>query len=874
MRLFVVTSPATDVGKTFAACGLAAAAASLGVRSALLDFDLAVGDAVKAMGLEDEALRRPHPTVASWRAWPDPAAAALRGPGGAAVLPAPEGLAEGAAPEDVRALLEALSAAFDAAFADAGAAVGEPWWAELARAADAVLLVADCDDKALWRLRRFLSGPGRALAGKSLLVVNRRDPSGHSPRAFRRTLEREGFAPPVAAEIPHDRKAAAKGAAAVLDRKSPAGRALRELAAGLLGLAPAGAAAPGKRSLRLPFLGRGGEAPAAPAGEPAFAALGAPAGTGRPQASEGAAEIAAPARFGSAAGLSGGLGSGSAAAAPGGEPLDSDGASPPDAARRWDPAWESEAGAKARPTEGRPAPVDEEAEEESARAAREDRGPRPSGRVLLCLGAPRVDGWLAENLPRRGVEAAVAPPEELERGARPGDVAVLGRARADLVPALRRAGARVVLVLGPAAADEAAAFDADRVVWWPKGSGFKAEELLAIVAEAAGAGREAASAPETESRAGRAAERPRATGADGNSGREKEPDRAAGPGADAAAEAPSAGGPRGLGRETGAAAAAPRAARPGALLLGRQAQGLAAALAKAGWRVVTDPRDGPTAAVADADAAAFAPLGVPLVALCRGGVEAWHLRQARPDALVARSAEEALALLERAASGRGEEGEAAAAPAGPAEPGGGARGEAAEAARGAAQAPPLGKGRGLRLPYGSALYVVSPGSPQEAGKLAAALARGIGGERALVCAAADSAAALELGLKPEDLVLADWRVPGSAAPVEAGGGLWVWPVDPYKFLPVADGHAHSLVARVRGRFRLTVVDCGASLGLCSGAQPHGAGVLVLSSGGGIEGMLVRHWLRQNEGKRILVARSGGAVRLREGGDAVEVFETA
>uniref|UniRef100_UPI0012EBDD97 GGDEF domain-containing protein n=1 Tax=Desulfovirgula thermocuniculi TaxID=348842 RepID=UPI0012EBDD97 len=164
---------------------------------------------------------------------------------------------------------------------------------------------------------------------------------------------------------------------------------------------------------------------------------------------------------------------------------------------------------------------------------------------------------------------------------------------------------------------------------------------------------------------------------------------------------------------------------------------------------------------------------------------------------------------------------------------------------------------GVAVPEHGAIYVACPGEPPAAGRIAAALARQVPGS-ALVCASGTSTAALALGMRPEDLVLSDWRVPGSDAPVSFGGVV-VWPVDPGKFLGARDVPPHALVSQIRHRFPLVVVDCGGDLSLCAGA-PRDAAVVVARTGGEASDWVVERWLR-DYGGNALVVRAGEEIAL-------------
>ncbi|WP_245527967.1 diguanylate cyclase [Ammonifex degensii] len=187
-----------------------------------------------------------------------------------------------------------------------------------------------------------------------------------------------------------------------------------------------------------------------------------------------------------------------------------------------------------------------------------------------------------------------------------------------------------------------------------------------------------------------------------------------------------------------------------------------------------------------------------------------------------------------------------------------AREEALGAARPRLAVLPGRKGEdGFTLPEHGVVYVVCPGEPPAAGRLAASLAGQAEGA-ALVCASPTSTAALALGMRPEDLVTRDWRVPGSDAPVTFGGVV-VWPVDPAKFLDVRDALPNALVSQVRHRFRLVVVDCGGDLGVAAGA-PRDAVVLALKTGRPAADWALDQWLK-SYGANAVVLTAGQAVAL-------------
>ncbi|OIQ59776.1 CobQ/CobB/MinD/ParA nucleotide binding domain protein [Moorella thermoacetica] len=983
MKFVAVTSPATDAGKTFIACNLAAAAAERGVATALLDFDLAVGDMVRALGLEEEA-RRPHPTVASWKDYRDPAAAALKGPGGVAVFPRPENPFESVSRGDVEAFLNYLAGSFEAVVADAGADVGSECWGALVAAADEILLVVDCDEKAVYRTKKFLAAYHSLLENKCRLAVNQREKkSYYRPSNVIKVLNEElPFLGIIT--VPYSHKVARKGImAAAADVKDPAGKSLRNLAAVIMGRSEAASIRPetdreGKNItlLKRLFWRRGRKSDTSSGTEK----------TGQFKPGNGEAVAKKTVHDVSEAAI---------------------------LHRNSLRTVEAERHAEAAPTaeEVKPAGTTRRAEAgdlETVTKTHIKADGHTMTKIVLCLGSHRIESWLVERLREKGITAVTVGPEEVENDVRPGDVVVIGRQLASRYDVLRERGAAVVLILGPSTATEAAGFRADRMIWWPADKPARAADLLAAVEETWRAARsdvlersvKESAKDKPEILSGPSVAAVKAEGLRDSKAAEKE------------AAQPAETAPVGFGNPAAEAAsptygetittrdeapltpresvAAPdregfRADRPPKVLLfGRISQSLAARLASTGWRVISDPADGPDVVAAEAAAAALAPRGVPLVVIGADGALRQRIERSRPDAVFASGEEDVLAAMIAAlhlptadARTKNERArEKTAFTTGPAltaagmderpdrglekdgdrtagkkenekvgrkvpEPhidltaGGGARRgpvagledvpafksrepslvgtaggrakvgstaktpektvtkpnlspvEEAEPSRVAAaaggcpqpaegsvitphDAPAYKDGR-IYLPRGSVLYVVSPSRPAAAGEAAVAVLRQIDGERALVCAASDSTAALEAGMKPEELVTADWRTPGSVAPV-VKDGVWIWPVDPYKFLPADVGHVHSLANQIRGRFSLTAVDCGGSLSLCSGVLPHAGGILVLRSPGpgGIEGHVLSHWLRQNAGKKVLSVDVGAEIRVKTVEEGFEV----
>ncbi len=148
-------------------------------------------------------------------------------------------------------------------------------------------------------------------------------------------------------------------------------------------------------------------------------------------------------------------------------------------------------------------------------------------------------------------------------------------------------------------------------------------------------------------------------------------------------------------------------------------------------------------------------------------------------------------------------------------------------------------GLGQSLSRGGALYLVCPARPALAGEIAAALCRDIKNS-ALICGVPGSVAAVELGVPQEQLIVSDWRIPGSNAPI-LHDDVTVWPIDPLKFSNIIPD-IHRIVDQIKGKFSLTIVDCGGSLEACSRTS-RDEGVLVLTREGDASEQILKHWLK-------------------------------
>lgn len=174
IKLIAIASPATDAGKTFLAAGIAQAAAYSGLKTAFLDYDISVGDALRVFGLMDKA-RTPHPTVASWKDYQDIFDTALKTDSGIYVYPKPENPLESITKENIVSFYQQLSNFFDVVVADLGTDHRLSHWDQLINAAHVTLLVVDCDEKGLVRVENFIRSALTVPPGGWLVAINARE---------------------------------------------------------------------------------------------------------------------------------------------------------------------------------------------------------------------------------------------------------------------------------------------------------------------------------------------------------------------------------------------------------------------------------------------------------------------------------------------------------------------------------------------------------------------------------------------------------------------------------------------------------------------------------------------------------------------------
>jgi len=149
--------------------------------------------------------------------------------------------------------------------------------------------------------------------------------------------------------------------------------------------------------------------------------------------------------------------------------------------------------------------------------------------------------------------------------------------------------------------------------------------------------------------------------------------------------------------------------------------------------------------------------------------------------------------------------------------------------------------KGTSVTRNSAIYIVCPSRPSQAGETTALLASSIK-NTAVVCASPASTAAICLGISRQDLIGCDWRVPGANAPV-IHNGIYIWPIDPELYQVRFDVSPLHVANSIRHKFDLVLVDCAGDLSLCTSA-PNSDLVMVIHKEGDTSDYLTQEWLRQ------------------------------
>lgn len=160
---------------------------------------------------------------------------------------------------------------------------------------------------------------------------------------------------------------------------------------------------------------------------------------------------------------------------------------------------------------------------------------------------------------------------------------------------------------------------------------------------------------------------------------------------------------------------------------------------------------------------------------------------------------------------------------------------------------------------GGILAVVSPWKPNLAGRIAAQAVKMFkeveGGEVVYIGASARSTGALWLDIADEELMMADWRVPGSISPLIVDN-LKVYAVDPAKDLrPNVEGELFNLLREVRKTASYTVMDLGEDVAMAQKVSHQGWTVILVIVPGNdpVEQKLSSLWLKQlMDGKQNIV----------------------
>lgn len=160
---------------------------------------------------------------------------------------------------------------------------------------------------------------------------------------------------------------------------------------------------------------------------------------------------------------------------------------------------------------------------------------------------------------------------------------------------------------------------------------------------------------------------------------------------------------------------------------------------------------------------------------------------------------------------------------------------------------------------GGVLAVVSPWRPGLAGRLAAQAVKLFseveGGEVAYIGASAHSTGALWLDMPDEELMMSDWRLPGSQCPIKKDN-LTIYAVDPAKDLsPESENETWAILKEARKTVTYTVMDLGGDMDMALKAAHQGRVVIlvILPGADPVELKVSQLWLRNlQEGNKNIV----------------------
>lgn len=158
---------------------------------------------------------------------------------------------------------------------------------------------------------------------------------------------------------------------------------------------------------------------------------------------------------------------------------------------------------------------------------------------------------------------------------------------------------------------------------------------------------------------------------------------------------------------------------------------------------------------------------------------------------------------------------------------------------------------------GGLFAVCTPWRPGLAGRIAAQAVKMLAerGRVAYIAATGQSTGAVWLDVPEEELIMSDWRVPGSQAPVQRDN-ISIYAVDPAKNLNnISNGDLWDLVKSVRKDATYTVLDFGSDINAAQQAAFAGRSVVLVIVPGGdpVETKTSMLWLKTlQEGKQNIV----------------------